>query len=60
MKEFLTAKGVPFTNRDISADEKAMDELVKLGAMAVPVLVVDGDVIVGFDRTRIQKVLSLS
>lgn len=59
MKEFLTAKGVPFTNRDIEADEKAMEDLAKLGALAVPVIVVDGNVIIGFDRTKLQKALGL-
>ncbi len=59
MKEFLTAKGVPFTNRDIGEDEKAMEDLSKLGAAAVPVIVVDGDPIIGFDRTKLQKALGL-
>ncbi len=59
MKEFLTAKGVPFTNRDISTDEKAMEELAQMGAAAVPVIVVDGQPIIGFDRTKLQKELGL-
>ena len=61
MKEFLTAKGVPFTNRDIMEDPTAKEELQKgtNGVMQVPVVIVDGEVILGFDRTRLQKVLSL-
>ncbi len=61
MKEFLTAKGVPFTNRDIASDETAMQELQDRvpGAATVPVILVDGEVIMGFDRTKLQKVLGL-
>lgn len=60
MKEFLAAKGVPFTNKDVGADEAAMKELETLGAMQVTTIVVDGQVILGFDRTRLQKALGLS
>lgn len=59
MKEFLTAKGVPFTIRDIAEDEKAMEELAQLGINSVPVIQVNGEIVVGFDRTRLQKVLGL-
>ena len=60
MKQFLAAKGVPFTNKDISEDEQAMKELDQLGAAQVPVIVVDGRVVLGFDRTKLQKALGLS
>ena len=61
MKEFLTAKGVPFTTKDISADPALLDELEKLtpGARSVPVIVIDGQAIQGFDRTKLQKALGL-
>ena len=35
-----------------------MDELVKIGVMTTPVTVVDGDVVVGFDRKRLEELLS--
>ena len=43
MKEFLTAKGVPFTNLDIASDESAMNQLQERvpGATTVPVILVD-------------------
>ncbi len=61
MKEFLTAKGVPFTNRNIAEDEKAMEELQQRvpGATTVPVVIVGDEVIMGFDRTKLQKALGL-
>ncbi|MBI2899809.1 MAG: glutaredoxin family protein [Planctomycetes bacterium] len=60
MKQFLTAKGVPFTTRDISEDEQAMKELERLGVAQVPVIVVDGEVVVGYDRTKLQKALGIA
>ena len=60
MKEFLTAKGVPFTTKDISANEQAMKELQDLGVSQVPTILVDGEVILGFDRTKLQKALGLA
>ena len=60
MKQFLTAKGVPFTIRDIAEDEQAMRELERLGVAQVPVIVVDDQVIMGFDRTKLQKALGIS
>jgi len=60
VKQFLTAKGVPFTIRDIAEDEQAMRELERLGVAQVPVIVVDDQVIMGFDRTKLQKALGIS
>lgn len=61
MKEFLTAKGVPFTNKNIADDENAMEELQERvpGAATVPVIIVGDQVIMGFDRTKLQKALGM-
>lgn len=61
MKEFLTAKGVPFAEKNIGEDEKAMEELQDRvpGATMVPVVLVGDQVIMGFDRTKLQKALGL-
>lgn len=58
--EYLSRKGVQFTQRDVTVDEAAMNELVNLGAMATPTTVIDGEhVIIGFDQGRIDKLLEL-
>ncbi len=61
MKEFLTAKGVPFTSKDVTSDDAAFEEMQKAtdGATTVPVIVVGDEVIMGFDRTKLQKALGL-
>ena len=38
-------------------DPTAMAELVKVGVMTTPVTVIDGEVVVGFDRKRLDELL---
>ncbi len=57
VKEFLSQKHIEFTDRNIATDETALAELEKLGYMTTPVTVIDGEVIVGFDRAKIEKLL---
>jgi S1-C subfamily serine protease len=50
---------VPFKEIDVSRDSAAAEEMVNLtGQMGVPVIVIDGQAIVGFDRNRIQELVS--
>lgn len=58
VKEFLSQKGVPFTERDVSQDEEALTELETLGVMTTPVTVIDDEVVIGFDRARLEVLLS--
>jgi glutaredoxin 3 len=58
-KKFLTELGVNYTEHDVSRDRAAAEEMVRLtGQMGVPVIVVDGQAVVGFNRTRLQQLLS--
>ncbi len=57
VKDFLTRHGVEFEARDVSLDSDAMDELTKMGYLATPVTVVDGEAVVGFDRKRLEALL---
>jgi len=51
---------VPFEDVDVRANAEAREELVRLtGRMAVPVIVVDGQVVVGFDRAKLQALLAI-
>ena len=44
----------------MAEDPSAMEELVqKIGRRATPVIVVDGEVIVGFDRGKLERILGL-
>jgi glutaredoxin len=43
VKEFLSQNKIEFTDRNIAADQVALDELEKLGYMTTPVTVIDGE-----------------
>jgi glutaredoxin 3 len=58
VKEFLSQNKIEFVDRNVAADEAALNELEKLGYMTTPVTVIDGQVVVGFDRDKLQKLLS--
>jgi hypothetical protein len=51
---------VPFTDRDIHKAPAAMEEFLKLGQRATPVTVIDGEVVVGFDRGKLERLLGMS
>ncbi len=58
-KEFLSQKGYPFTEYDVTRDRAALDEMVQIsGARSVPVISACNEVMVGFDRTRLEQMLS--
>lgn len=57
MKEFLSQKGIPYVERDVSKDEQALGELEALGLMTTPVTNIDGEVVVGFDRKKLEALL---
>lgn len=57
-KEYLTANKIKFEELDVIKDKKAADEMIELsGQLGVPVLDIDGNIIVGFDREAIDKAL---
>lgn len=58
-KEFLLQKGYKFKEFDVTKDRAALDEMVKIsGARAVPVITACNEVMVGFDRNRLEQMLS--
>jgi glutaredoxin 3 len=57
VKEFLSQNKIEFVDRNIAANETALNELERLGYKTTPVTVVDGQVVVGFDRDKLQKLL---
>ncbi len=60
LKEFLKEKMIDFIEVNVSQDLKAQEELIaKSGQMGVPVMDIDGQIVVGFDRERINQLLHL-
>ena len=58
MKEFLSQRGIEFTERNVAEDETALSELEKLGIFTTPVTVIDGEVVIGFDQARLDALVS--
>ncbi|MDD5318665.1 MAG: glutaredoxin family protein [Candidatus Pacebacteria bacterium] len=53
-KELLTEKGIPFESVDVQADIARRKEMIeKSGQMGVPVIDIDGEIMVGFDRDQL-------
>lgn len=60
LKKFLTEKGIKFEAVDVSQNEADLQEMVdKSGQMGVPVIDIDGQIIVGFNRNKIVELLSI-
>ncbi len=59
MKEYLSRKGISYLEHNVTKDrDKAKEMIQKSGQMGVPVITVDGEVVVGFDQSRLDKVLA--
>ncbi len=57
-KQFLSRQGIPFVEKNVAADRKAAVEMVRIsGQQGVPVITVDGQVVVGFDQPRLRQLL---
>jgi len=60
LKDYLKEKKIDFVEIDVSADQKECDEMIKLsGQIGVPVVNIDGKIIVGFDKEAIDNALNL-
>jgi len=58
VKEFLSQKGINFVERDVAQDETAIAELEQWGVMTTPVTVIDDELVIGFDREKLEALLS--
>lgn len=58
VKNYLQEQGVNFREYDVSQNREAAAEMVRLsGQRGVPVVVIDGEVILGFDQRRLSSIL---
>lgn len=60
VKDYLKSNNITYIEHDVSKDDKAATEMInKSGQMGVPVVDIDGEIIIGFDQDRIDRVLGL-
>lgn len=58
-KDYMDKLGVKYEDKDVEKDPQAMQESVqKSGQMGIPVIDINGTIIVGFDRPRIDAALA--
>lgn len=57
MKEFLRQRSVAFSERDVTQDDDALEEVMRLGFAATPVTIIDGVPVVGFNKARLEELL---
>ena len=59
-KEYLTSKHIPYTDVDVSRDPaKQQEMLTKSGQFGVPVIDVDGKIIVGYDKRKLDEYIGI-
>lgn len=59
-KEFFKQNNIAYEEKDVVTDAKARDEMIhKSGQMGVPVIFVEDDIVVGFDKRRLSELLGI-
>jgi glutaredoxin len=59
-KEFFKENNIPYEELDVAANAKARNEMFeKSRQMGVPVIDIDGEIIVGFDKGTLKKALGI-
>lgn len=60
LKDWLKEKNIVFTEYDLSADtQKSQEVIEKTGQMGVPVIEIDDEIVIGFDKKRLSELLGI-
>ncbi len=60
LKEFLKKYNIGFEDIDVSQNKTFLDEMIKKsGQMGVPVIEIDEQIVVGFDKEKINQLLNI-
>ena len=58
-KEFLSQKGISYIEHNVAQDREAAKEMIKKsGQMGVPVILIDSEFVVGFNKPKLEELLS--
>ena len=59
-KEYFKANDIKYDEKDVSRDRKAVEEMIhKSGQLGVPVIDIDGQIVVGFNQPRLAELLKI-
>lgn len=60
LKEFFKKYNIDFEEIDISQNKEARDDIIKRsGGVGAPIIEIDGEIIVGFDKQKIVNLLKI-
>ena len=59
VKDYLTRRGIPYIEHNVALDRGAAKEMVKKsGQLGVPVILIDDEVLIGFNQTPLDRLLT--
>jgi glutaredoxin len=59
-KAFFKEHNISYEEKDVSTDEKAVEEMIhKSGQLGVPVIDIDGQIVIGFDKEALSELLNI-
>jgi glutaredoxin 3 len=59
VKDYLIRKGIPYIEHNVAIDRDAAKEMVKKsGQLGVPVILIDDEVLIGFNQTQLDRLLA--
>ncbi len=58
VKVYLSRKGIPFTERNVSLDEEARQDLLALGHRSTPVTTINNQKVVGYSPPKLEAALA--
>ncbi|OHA48132.1 MAG: NrdH-redoxin [Candidatus Terrybacteria bacterium RIFCSPHIGHO2_01_FULL_48_17] len=60
-KQFFQDHNVEYTEYDVTRNEAARDDLIeKSGQLGVPVIDIDGNIVIGFNKEKLVQLLNIS
>ena len=60
LKRYLEEHNIDFEEIDVSQNEKARDDIIeRSGQMGTPIVEIDGQIVVGFDKEKINQLLKI-
>ena len=61
LKKYLSDKNISYQEIDVASNEQELEKMVAIsGQMGVPVVDIDGNVVIGFDKEKIDELLEIS
>ena len=59
-KTFLKANGIDYTDRNVASDLELRKEMIdKTGQMGIPVIEVDGQIVIGYNEAKLRELLGV-